>query len=90
MLGVVTYRDFTDVANSVVNLALSLPSEESRRECLGVLVRMRDALSMSAATGLQPSVPLMGFMASAEEFLILLKQFRYNRYIPTVTVQQYY
>ena len=66
---VVTYRDFTDVANSVANLALSLPSEESRRECLGVLVRMRDALSMSAATGLQPSVPLMGFMASAEEFL---------------------
>ena len=66
---VVTYRDFTAVANSVANLALSLPSEESRRECLGVLVHMRDTLSMSAATGLQPSVPLLGFAASAEKYL---------------------
>ena len=31
----VTYRDFTDVANSVTNLALSLPTEDARKECLG-------------------------------------------------------
>ena len=66
---VVTYRDFTDVANSVVNLALTLPSEDFRRECLGLFVRMRDALSMSAATGLQPPVRMLGFMASAEDYL---------------------
>ncbi|KAI2490169.1 hypothetical protein MHU86_24420 [Fragilaria crotonensis] len=65
----VTYRDFTDVANSVANLALSLPSEDLRRECLGVLVRMRDALSMSASSGNEPSVPLIGFMSSADAFL---------------------
>ena len=64
----VTFRDFTDVANSVANLALSLPKEDSRMECLGILVRMRDALSLSAS-GHQASVPLMGFMSSAEEFL---------------------
>ena len=44
----VTYRDLTDVANSVTNLALSLPTEDARMECLGILVQMRDALSMSA------------------------------------------
>jgi hypothetical protein len=65
----VTYRDFTDVANSVANLALSLPNEDLRRECLGVLVRMRDALSMSASSGNQQSVPLVGFMSSADAFL---------------------
>ena len=64
----VTFRDFTDVANSVANLALSLPKEDSRMECLGILVCMRDALSLSAS-GHQASVPLMGFMSSAEEFL---------------------
>ncbi|KAI2489913.1 hypothetical protein MHU86_24667 [Fragilaria crotonensis] len=65
----VTYRDFTDVANSVANLALSLPSEDLRCECLGVLVRMRDALSMSASSGNQSSVPLVGFMSDADAFL---------------------
>ena len=38
-------------------------------ECLGILVRMRDALSMCASSGHQASVPLIGFMSSAEEFL---------------------
>ena len=28
----VTFRDFTDLANSIANLALSLPDEESRME----------------------------------------------------------
>ncbi|KAI2490149.1 hypothetical protein MHU86_24427 [Fragilaria crotonensis] len=66
----VTFRDFTDVANSVANLALSLPNEDARMECLGVLVRMRDALSLSASGQQQTSsVPFLGFMSSAEEFL---------------------
>ncbi|KAI2489563.1 hypothetical protein MHU86_25032 [Fragilaria crotonensis] len=39
-------------------------------ECLGVLVRMRDALSLSASGQQQTSsVPFLGFMSSAEEFL---------------------
>ncbi|KAI2507013.1 hypothetical protein MHU86_7398 [Fragilaria crotonensis] len=69
----VTYRDFTDVANSVANLALSLPTEDARMECLGILVCLRDALSMSAS-GHQTSFPLSGFMSSAEEFLSALGQ----------------
>ena len=64
----VTYHDITDVANSVTNLALSLPTEDARMACLGILVQMRDALSMSAGSHLA-SVPLSGFMSSAEEFL---------------------
>jgi hypothetical protein len=66
----VTYRDFTDVANSVTNLALSLPTEAARKECLGVLVQFRDALSKSAGAGHQEAAPpLSGFLSSAEEFL---------------------
>ena len=65
----VTYRDFTDVANSVTNLALSLPTEDARMECLGILVRMRDTLSMSAGGHQASSVSLSGFMSTAEEFL---------------------
>ena len=65
----VTYRDFTDVANSVTNLALSLPTEDARMECLGILVQMRDALSMSANGHQASSTSLSGFMSSAEEFL---------------------
>jgi hypothetical protein len=32
----VTYHDITDVANSVTNLALSLPTEDARMACLGI------------------------------------------------------
>jgi hypothetical protein len=64
----VTYHDFTDVANSVTNLALSLPTEDARMECLGIFIQMRDALSISAG-GHLAFVPLSGFMSSAEEFL---------------------
>ena len=65
----VTYRDFTDVSNSIANLALTLPDEDARVECLGMLVQMRHSLSISAAGGHQASVPLSQFMSSAEEFL---------------------
>ena len=65
----VTYRDFTDVSNSIANLALTLPDEDARVECLGMLVQMRHSLSISAAGGHQASVPLSQFMLSAEEFL---------------------
>ena len=65
----VTYRDFTDVANSVTNLALSLPTEDARMECLGILVRMRYALSMSAGVQWESAPAFSVFMSSAEEFL---------------------
>ena len=64
-----TYGDFTSVANSITNLALGLPTEDAKGECLGILVRMKEALSVSAASGHRTSVPLMGFMSSAEAFL---------------------
>jgi hypothetical protein len=66
----VTFCDFTDVTNSVANLTLSHPSKELHCECLGVLVRMQDALSKSASCGYQPSVPLIDFMSSTDAFVV--------------------
>ncbi|KAI2503990.1 hypothetical protein MHU86_10487 [Fragilaria crotonensis] len=64
----ITFRNFTDVSNSIANLALSLPNEDATQECLGLLVQMKDALSMSAG-GHHASVPFSAFMSSANEFL---------------------
>ena len=65
----VTFRDLTDLANSIANLAQSLPDEESRVKCLGAFVQMRDALSTSAGGRQTSGVRMIGFKASAEEFL---------------------
>ena len=65
----VTYADFTSIANSITNLVLGLPTEVAKKECLGCLVEMKNALSLSATNGHYASVPLMGFMSHAQKFV---------------------
>ena len=65
-----TFRDFAEISNQVTSLALTLPNEDAKYECLGFLVEMRDALSMSAAGCHHGSLPsLSEFRASADNFL---------------------